>query len=83
GLGSSQPIVLSFLHSAAPPNRVGEVNGLRMTMISTSQWTMPLVFGILSAKTGLLPLFLLVGSGLLSGSWFAKKRLPGSESTGE
>jgi MFS family permease len=76
GLGSSQPIVLSFLHAASPPNRIGEVNGLRMTMISTSQWTMPLVFGILSAKTGLLPLFLLVGSGLVSGSWFAKKRLP-------
>jgi MFS family permease len=76
GLGSSQPIVLSLLHSAAPPHRIGEVNGLRMTMISTSQWTMPLVFGILSLKTGLLPLFLLVGSGLLSGSWFAKKRLP-------
>jgi MFS family permease len=76
GLGSSQPIVLSFLHAASPPNRIGEVNGLRMTMISTSQWTMPLVFGILSAKTGLLPLFLLVGSGLVSGSWLAKKRLP-------
>jgi MFS family permease len=76
GLGSSQPIVLSFLHGASPPNRIGEVNGLRMTMISTSQWTMPLVFGILSAKTGLLPLFLIVGSGLVSGSWFAKKRLP-------
>lgn len=76
GLGSSQPIVLSFLHAASPPHRIGEVNGLRMTMISTSQWTMPLVFGILSAKSGLLPLFLLVGSGLLSGSWLAKKRLP-------
>ncbi|MCS6996917.1 MAG: MFS transporter [Casimicrobiaceae bacterium] len=76
GLGSSQPIVLALLHGAAPPNRIGEVNGLRMTMIATSQWTMPLVFGILSAKTGLLPLFLLVGSGLLTGSWFARKHLP-------
>lgn len=76
GLGSSQPIVLSLLHAASPPHRIGEVNGLRMTMISTSQWTMPLVFGILSAKTGLLPLFLLVGGSLVSGSWFAKKRLP-------
>ncbi|NJL18618.1 MAG: hypothetical protein HC938_17135 [Nitrospira sp.] len=52
-------------------------------MISTSQWTMPLVFGILSAKTGLLPLFLLVGGSLVSGSWFAKKRLPGSKQNGE
>lgn len=76
GLGSSQPIVLSLLHGAAPPNRIGEVNGLRMTMISTSQWTMPLVFGILSAKAGLLPLFLLVGGGLLTGSWLAKRLLP-------
>jgi MFS family permease len=83
GLGSSQPIVLSILHAASPPHRIGEVNGLRMTMISTSQWTMPLVFGILSAKTGLLPLFLLVGGSLVSGSWFAKKRLPGAASTGE
>jgi MFS family permease len=76
GLGSSQPIVLSLLHNASPPNRIGEVNGLRMTMISTSQWTMPLVFGMLSLQTGLMPLFLFVGGGLLSGSWFAKKRLP-------
>ncbi len=76
GLGSAQPIVLSLLHSAAPPNRIGEVNGLRMTMISTSQWTMPLIFGMLSLKTGMLPLFLVVGSGLLSGSVFAKKKLP-------
>jgi MFS family permease len=79
GLGSSQPIVLSLLHSASPPNRIGEVNGLRMTMISTSQWTMPLFFGALSVQTGLLPLFLVVGGGLLSGSWFAKKRLPHQE----
>lgn len=76
GLGSSQPIVLAFLHSASPPNRIGEVNGMRMTMISTSQWTMPLVFGILSLKTGLLPLFLLVGGGLITGSYLAKRRLP-------
>jgi MFS family permease len=76
GLGSSQPIVLSLLHSASPPNRIGEVNGLRMTMISTSQWTMPLVFGMLSLQTGLMPLFLFVGGGLLSGSVFAKRKLP-------
>ncbi|TAG02181.1 MAG: MFS transporter [Betaproteobacteria bacterium] len=76
GLGAAQPIVLSLLHGAAPPHRIGEVNGLRMTMISTSQWTMPLVFGVLSLTTGMLPLFLVVGGGLLSGSFFAKKKLP-------
>ncbi len=75
GLGASQPIILSMLHDAAPPGRIGEVNGMRMTMISTSQWTMPLVFGILSASTGMLPLFLIVGGGILSGSWFAKRNL--------
>ena len=76
GLGASQPIILSMLHDAAPPGRIGEVNGMRMTMISTSQWTMPLVFGMLSASTGMLPLFLIVGGGILSGSWFAKRNLP-------
>ena len=78
GLGASQPIILSMLHDAAPPGRIGEVNGLRMTMISTSQWTMPLVFGMLSASTGMLPLFLIIGGGILSGSWFAKRNLPSS-----
>jgi MFS family permease len=76
GLGASQPIILSMLHDAAPPGRIGEVNGMRMTMISTSQWTMPLVFGMLSASTGMLPLFLIVGGGILSGSWFARRKLP-------
>ena len=76
GLGASQPIILSMLHDAAPPGRIGEVNGMRMTMISTSQWTMPLIFGTLSASTGMLPLFLIVGGGILSGSWFARRNLP-------
>ena len=76
GLGASQPIILSMLHDAAPAGRIGEVNGMRMTIISTSQWTMPLVFGMLSASTGMLPLFLIVGGGILSGSWFAKRKLP-------
>jgi len=77
GLGASQPIILSMLHEASPPGRIGEVNGMRMTMISTSQWTMPLIFGTLSASTGMLPLFLIVGGGILSGSWFARRKLPG------
>ena len=76
GLGASQPIILSLLHDAAPAGRIGEVNGMRMTMISTSQWTMPLVFGVLSASTGMLPLFVIVGGGILSGSWFARRKLP-------
>ncbi|MBL8311355.1 MAG: MFS transporter [Burkholderiales bacterium] len=76
GLGASQPIVLSLLHNVSPPGRIGEVNGMRMTMISTSQWTMPLVFGSLSAFTGLLPLFVVIGGGILGGSWFARRNLP-------
>jgi hypothetical protein len=49
---------------------------MRMTMISTSQWTMPLLFGALSVSTGLLPLFLVIGGGILTGSVYAKKKLP-------
>ncbi len=76
GLGVSQPLVLSLLHQVSPPGRIGEVNGVRMTMISTSQWTMPLLFGTLSVYTGLLPLFLVIGSGILTGSVYAKRKLP-------
>lgn len=76
GLGVSQPIVLSLLHEVSPPGRIGEVNGMRMTMISTSQWTMPLLFGALSLSTGLLPLFLVIGGGILTGSVYAKRKLP-------
>ena len=68
----------TIVNERAPPGRIGEVNGIRMTMISTSQWTMPLVFGMLSASTGMLPLFLIVGGGILSGSWFAKRKLTNS-----
>ena len=76
GLGASQPIILSLLHDVAPAGRIGEVNGMRMTLLSTSQWTMPLVFGMLSASVGMLPLFVLIGGGILSGSFFAKYKLP-------
>ena len=76
GLGASQPIVLSLLHDASPPGRIGEVNGMRMTLISSGQWITPLVFGLLSASTGMFPLFLIVGGGILSGSWFAGRKLP-------
>lgn len=45
GLGLGQPAVMSVLHRVAPPGRVGEAVGLRMTMINATQTVLPTVFG--------------------------------------
>lgn len=61
GLGIGQPIVLSLLHEHAPPGRVGETVGLRMSLIQTMAVAVPLVFGALGTTVGLLPVFGSVG----------------------
>ncbi len=35
GLGMSQPMVMSLLHSHAPPGRMGEAAGVRMSLVQT------------------------------------------------
>ena len=34
GLGSSQPMVLSLLHTHAPPGRIGEAAGVRLSLVN-------------------------------------------------
>jgi MFS family permease len=57
GLGISQPMTLALLHHCAPPGRVGEVTGVRMTLIGVSQSVFPSLFGIAGAAFGLAPVF--------------------------
>jgi len=45
GLGVGQPAVMSVLHRVAPPGRVGEAVGLRMTLINATQTVLPVTFG--------------------------------------
>ena len=72
-LGSGQPIVLALLHAHAPPGRVGETVGMRMSLMQTMAVAVPLVFGALGSSVGLLPVFWSVGVFLGTGGYYARR----------
>ena len=72
-LGSGQPIVLSLLHAHAPPGRVGETVGMRMSLMQTMAVAVPLVFGALGTSVGLLPVFWSVGVFLGTGGYYFRR----------
>jgi MFS family permease len=74
GLGMSQPTVMSLMHNATPPGRVGEAVGVRMTLVNMSQTGMPLLFGALGSVLGTLtPAFWATALLLLAGGFVAKR----------
>ena len=73
GLGMSQPMVMSLLHSHAPPGRMGEAAGVRMSLVQTMSVAVPLAFGALGATVGLTPVFWSVGACLATGGWLTKR----------
>ena len=74
GLGMSQPMVMSLLHNAAPPGRVGEAVGIRMSIVNLSQTSMPLLFGALGTALGMAPVFWATALLLAAGSFYARRR---------
>ncbi len=66
-LGSGQPSLMSLLHAHAPAGRAAEALGLRMAIINGGQFVLPLVFGSLSALTGLGMPFWTVAACLFAG----------------
>lgn len=73
GLGMSQPMVMSLLHSHAPPGRMGEAAGVRMSLVQSMAVAVPLTFGVLGATVGLTPVFVSVGVCLATGGWLTKR----------
>ncbi|MEP7206342.1 MAG: MFS transporter [Casimicrobiaceae bacterium] len=73
GLGSGQPMVMSLLHSHAPPDRVGEALGVRMSLMQTVAVAVPLVSGALGASLGLAPVFWAVGLALTTGGFLSRR----------
>jgi MFS family permease len=73
GLGMSQPMIMSLLHSHAPPGRMGEAAGVRMSLVQTMSVAVPLAFGALGATVGLTPVFWSVGACLATGGWLTKR----------
>ena len=73
GLGMSQPMVMSLLHTHAPPGRMGEAACVRMSLVQSMSCAVPLVFGALGATVGLTPVFWSVGLCLTTGGWLTKR----------
>jgi len=74
GLGMSQPMVMSLLHNATPPGRVGEAIGVRMSLVNMSQISMPLLFGALGTALGMVPVFWATALLLSLGGLYARRR---------
>lgn len=73
GLGMGQPMVMSLLHSHAPPGRMGEAAGVRMSLVQSMAVAVPLAFGALGAIVGLTLVFWSVGACLATGGWLTKR----------
>lgn len=72
GLGVSGPLSLSLLHDASPPERIGEVVGLRVMLMNGSQTVVPLLAGAVGAAVGVGPVFWGLAAALLAGSYAAR-----------
>jgi MFS family permease len=72
GLGAGQPMVMSLLHSHAPPGRMGEAAGVRMSLINSMAVAVPLVFGAIGGTIGLSPVLWSVGVFLATGGWLTR-----------
>jgi len=73
GLGGGQPVVLALLHTHAPPGRISEAVGVRMSLVNTTSVAVPLALGAAGASLGIVPVFWTVGAGLMTGSLLARK----------
>lgn len=61
-LGSSQPNVMSLIHTESPPGRTGEALGLRTMLINLCHTTLPLIFGAAGNLVGAGAVFYVVAT---------------------
>jgi predicted MFS family arabinose efflux permease len=73
GLGAGQPMVMALLTTHAPPGRMGEVAGVRMSLLQSMAVAVPLAFGALGTGIGLIPVLWGVGACLATGGIVARK----------
>lgn len=72
-LGSVQPMVLSMLHQAAPPERQGQALAVRMLFTNAATISMPLLFGLIaSVTTNAAPMWLMAMV-LVAARWPARR----------
>jgi len=73
-LGGSQPMVMALLHDAAPEGRTGEAVGVRATIVTAGQTSMPLLFGAVGSALGVTAAFWSVALALVLGSRIVRRR---------
>ena len=79
GLGAAQPNIMSLVHSRSPEGRIGEVLGVRLTIIHANQVVLPLIFGAFGSVLGPAAMFwtmavLVFSGGLGAVRWKMHKR---------
>ena len=72
-LGAVQPMVLSTLHQAAPPDRQGQALALRMVFTNVATILMPAGFGLLAVLAGNAAPMWLMALALLAARWPARQ----------
>ncbi len=79
GLGVAQPMVMSVIYRAAPPDRIGEATGLRLTLVNASQTFLPMLGGAFGTL-GFAPVFwsfaALTGASMSFVFWSKAKHAP-------
>jgi MFS family permease len=74
GLGTGQPVVMSLLQLHAPPDRLGEAAGIRISLIQTMAVSVPLVFGALGTSVGVGAVFWVAAACLGAGGVVSRQR---------
>ncbi|MCC6474970.1 MAG: MFS transporter [Burkholderiales bacterium] len=75
GLGLSGPLSTAAMFDASPPDKVGEVIGLRMTMANLAQTLVPILSGAVGSALGVGPVFWTVAALLAADSWANRDKL--------
>jgi len=75
GLGLTGPISQALLHDLAPADRIGELLGLRVTLLNVSHASVPMLSGALGAAIGVGPVFWVVAACLFAGGWMTRGQL--------
>ncbi|MEI4771616.1 MFS transporter [Psychrobacillus sp. FJAT-51614] len=79
GLGCGQPISMTTTYNASPPDRTGEVLGLRITINRLFQLVAPTFFGVIGGSIGMIGVFLFSGVFLVGGSLFFREAKQNSD----
>jgi MFS family permease len=82
GLGVSGPMTMTLLYDASPPNRQGEVIGMRVTMQNVCQAAVPLFSGVVGTAVGVSPVIWVISALILWGCFANRGQLrKGRQST--